>query len=181
VSRLQQYCLIRVLAAALAVVALAGCASSQAKIEPPTIYYGEDICDQCGMIISDERFAAASVVEVGEGRTDTRVFDDVGGLFVYHAAHPDETVLARYVHDYNTKAWLAAEDAFYVRSDDVHSPMGHGVAAFETRDGAEEFAAVLNGQAPAVVDYTTLVAMADTGIFDAAPAGEMQMEMDTEQ
>lgn len=163
-----------VLAVTLSVLALAGCASGQAKIEPPTIYYGEDICDQCGMIINDERFAAASVVEVGEGRTDTRAFDDIGGLFLYHNAHPQETVLARYVHDYNTKEWLAAEDAVYVTSDAIHSPMGHGVAALATQDAAEQLAAEMDGE---IIKYSGLRAKADAGmLFGAAHAGEMEMD-----
>jgi copper chaperone NosL len=166
------------LAFALAGLALAGCGSGQAKIAPPTIYYGEDICDQCGMIISDERFAAASVVELSPGRTDTHVFDDIGGMLLYQQSHPAEKVLARYVHDYNTKAWLAAGDAFYVTGETIHSPMGHGVAALATQDAAAELAAAMDAE---VIDYAGLTAMADAGMFDAAHAGDMQkMDMDTD-
>lgn len=173
-NRVSHFHLILVAAAALAFVAAAGCASGPAKVEPPTIYYGEDVCDQCGMVISDERFAAASVVEVAPGQTEARVFDDVGDLFLYHEEHADETVLARYVHDYNTQAWLAAEDAFYVASDAIHSPMVHGVAAFATRKDAGKMAADVGGE---TLDYAGLVALADAGAFDPAHTGQMPMDM----
>ncbi len=43
---------------ALALLA-AGCAQGTAEIKPPEIRYGEDVCVECKMIISDPRFAAA--------------------------------------------------------------------------------------------------------------------------
>ena len=44
------------------VMAAAGCSSSD-PTAPPTVYYGQDVCVMCGMIISDERFAAAMIVD----------------------------------------------------------------------------------------------------------------------
>lgn len=152
-------------------VALTACGSGPAQTEPPKIYYGEDICDECSMIISDERFAAATIVEVSEGRTESRIFDDIGGMFLYHIKHPELKVLARYVHDYETREWLTAEDAFFVHSEDVHSPMAHGVIACKTRGQAERLAGQFNGQ---VLTYNDLVALAEAGAF-AAPYKKLDM------
>ena len=141
---------------------LTACGGGQLKIEPPKIYYSEDVCDHCNMIISDERFAAAMIIEVSEGRTDSRIFDDIGDMLYYHKKHPEFRVLARYVHDYETHAWLDAETAFYVHSKDVHSPMGHGIIACATQEQALQVADHFNGR---VLIYKNLVAMAEAGSF----------------
>lgn len=152
-------------------LSLAACGGGQAKIEPPAIYYGEDVCDQCNMIISDERFAAAMIVEVEPGRTDSRVFDDIGGMLLYQNAHLELKVLARYVHDYETKEWLAAEDAYFVHSEQVHSPMNHGVIAAKTQEQAERLAAEFDGR---VMAYAGLADLADAGTF-AGPHMKMDV------
>lgn len=58
---------------------LAAACGNQASAEPapPTIHYGEDTCDFCGMIISEERFAAGYLTQAGE----ERIFDDIGNMF----------------------------------------------------------------------------------------------------
>jgi copper chaperone NosL len=115
---------------------LAACQPRSEEPRPPEIVYGQDVCAQCGMIISEARFAAATVVVDGPAHK----FDDVAEMVIYHMDHPDEDVRAWFVHDYNTEAWIRGETAFYVVSDDVHSPMGGGIAAFERQADAEAFA-----------------------------------------
>jgi copper chaperone NosL len=94
--------------------------------EPPEIQYGFDICEACGMLIDDPRHAAASVTLDGTPYK----FDDIGDMVRYHSEHPTAQVRAWFVHDFETEAWLRAEAAWYVFSQDVDTPMGHGVAAF---------------------------------------------------
>ncbi|MEZ4676418.1 MAG: hypothetical protein R2932_19510 [Caldilineaceae bacterium] len=60
---------------------------------PPEILYGEDVCDQCNMIISDERFAAGLVVELEPGEFEHRIFDDIGDLLAYEKAHGENSPL----------------------------------------------------------------------------------------
>ena len=57
-----------------------------------------------------------------------------------------EQVTAYFVHDYESEAWMRGETAFYVRSEKVKTPMGHGIAAFETREAADRFAAEYGAQ-----------------------------------
>lgn len=111
---------------------------------PPEIRYGEDVCDQCRMIISEARFAAAYVTAAG----DTRRFDDIGDMLAYMGDR-HEDVAAIWVHDYETEAWLRAEEAHYVVSEHVHTPMGHGIVAFADDARAEAFAAEVGGQVAA--------------------------------
>jgi copper chaperone NosL len=122
----------------LLVLGFAACSSSVDPNSPPPIVYGEDVCDRCGMIITDERFAAGAVVEVGTEHYEHRIFDDIGDMFAYfHDEGADLQVISTFVHDYNTKAWISAEDATFVKAESLQSPMGYGLAAFADKAVAE--------------------------------------------
>lgn len=125
-------------------VSAAACGRAADAPAPPEIVYGEDVCDACGMIISDARFAAATIVEV-DGVSEARRFDDIGDMLAYHAAHPEFTVRRWYVHDHASLAWIDALAAHYVRAAAIHSPMGHGLAAFADPDAAAAFAGTVGG------------------------------------
>lgn len=118
---------------------LSACASRSTEPQPPVIIYGQDVCDECGMLISEARYAAATLVVDGEPHK----FESIGDMVLYHMERPDQTVRAWFVHDYNSEVWVAGEAAFYVVSAEIHSPMGVGIAAFETQADAETFAASL--------------------------------------
>jgi nitrous oxide reductase accessory protein NosL len=64
---------------------------------------------------------------------------------VYHRKQPDQAPQAWFVHDYNTKAWTRGENATYVQSQTIHTPMGHGLAAFESAQSAQALAGTLTG------------------------------------
>lgn len=128
------------LAVAVALALAAGaCGEPPDPLAPPEIVYGEDVCDACGMILSDERFAAATVVDAAGG-PEPRRFDDIGEMFSYHLEYAEPAVLRWYVHDHDSLAWLDATTASYVRGDGIRSPMGSGLAAFATADRAAAFA-----------------------------------------
>jgi nitrous oxide reductase accessory protein NosL len=55
-------------------IALAACTSGSGEAQPPEIHYGEEICDACGMLISD-----ASL----QGKDGAHKFDDIGDLVDY--------------------------------------------------------------------------------------------------
>jgi copper chaperone NosL len=107
---------------------LSGC-SHQPTDPPPRVRYGQDECAFCGMIISDERFAAAlRVNEKGEIRD--LLFDDIGDMIDYEKANPGIAVVHRFVHDLSTRRWIDAQAATYSHSDQLQTPMGSGIAAF---------------------------------------------------
>lgn len=124
---------------------LAACRRGATEAAPPAIRYGEDPCTECNMIISDPRYAAGYAYEIAPGRYESLAFDDIGDLLVHMAKHPEHKIVAWYVHDYTTEEWLDATTAYYVRSDEIHSPMGHGLAAHATRDAAEALAQSKSG------------------------------------
>lgn len=134
--------------ATLSLILLAACGSEPDFDEPPAMRYGEDVCDRCLMIINEARYAAAFVTPEGEERR----FDDIGGMVTTIKEAPEE-VAVFWVHDYDTEEWLKAEDAFFVESDDLATPMGFGIIAFAERSRAEEWA---DEQAGNLRSYTEL-------------------------
>lgn len=114
----------------LAVAMLGGCAKVDMDA-PPEIVYGRDICTRCGMIIEDTPFAASYMTRSGE----PRIFDDIGDMMV-HQAETREEVHAYWVRDYETGEWLRAEEAFFVQTSEIHTPMGYGLLALKEKGSA---------------------------------------------
>lgn len=125
----------------IVLLSLIGCAQAKDEIQPPEIFYGQDLCDECSMIISEARFAAATIDLKGNAHK----FDDIGGMLIYHMDHPESQVKAYFVHDYNSQSWLRGETAFYVRSPRIQSPMDDGIAAFAEQAAAQDLAARVQG------------------------------------
>jgi copper chaperone NosL len=129
-----------------AAVLISACAAGSAEPAAPKIHYGEDICSECGMIINDPRFAAAYAANEGEGAYQTFIFDDIGDMLHHIQKNLTLAGAGWWVHDYQSEEWIDATTAWFVVSDAIKSPMGHGLAAFATEDAAAQFAAEVNGQ-----------------------------------
>ena len=138
---------------------LAACARGETTPNPPTIRYGEDTCTHCNMIISDPRYAAGYAHEISPGRYESLAFDDTGDLLADLGEQSERHIVAWYVHDFETEEWLDATTAYYVISDEIMSPMGHGITAHATKAAAEEMAQAKHGQ---LFDWQGLVAQAKT-------------------
>lgn len=144
---------------------LGACAQGSTAIQPPEIRYGEDVCVECVMIISDPRFAAAYTYEVSPGRYEEALFDDIGDMLIYADKHPEHKVVAWWVHDYDTKEWLDGAKAVYMFSNELKTPMAQGTAAFEMLGPAQNLAAELNGE---VFDWN--------GLLERHRAGKLMVE-----
>ncbi len=121
----------RSLVATLTVV-LTSCSTTPGTPVPPDIAYGRDICRQCGMIITEARFAAAYSFE-----GDSRIFDDIGDMIVYGIRTGELTPdTPAWVHDYHSGEWIDADTAWFVRSAGLVTPMDHDLVAFATRETA---------------------------------------------
>ena len=118
---------------------IVGCQGPRAD-QPPQIRYGEETCAFCGMLISEERFAAALTASAGE----TKTFDDIGCL-LHDLAQQNRSMAHVWVHDYGSGRWLEASRAVFVRSREVPTPMGGGLFAFSTQEEAEQFAQDAHG------------------------------------
>jgi len=133
---------IAIAAATLAVV-LAACGSADTA-GPPEINYGRDICVQCGMIISEEKFASAYTSQDGQDL----VFDDIGDLILYARANGEDVdPLNGWVHDFETLEWVDLDRAWFVPTLSVSTPMGHSIVTFSDGARAKRFAAEIGGEA----------------------------------
>jgi copper chaperone NosL len=133
---------IAVLIAAILLLAVSACTgATNNDPDPPVIHYGEDICEFCGMIISEKRYAAGYVTQQGE----EYIFDDLGDMFQTHLQQQDE-VGAFFVHDYEDTNWIRAETAHFVLSKKLPTPMLSGLVACSTSDRAKTLAAEVDGQ-----------------------------------
>lgn len=142
VTRNAQYIIATILLSLTTLLFTTAC-NNNASTEPapPTIHYGEDLCEFCNMIISEERFAAGYLTQDGE----ERIFDDIGGMFQYHSQEQEE-VMAFFVHDYEEKNWIRAETAYYVLSEELRTPMLFGIVACADLKQAELIASNSGGE-----------------------------------
>jgi copper chaperone NosL len=145
-----------------ALLLLAACGPAVSLDEPPEIRYGEDECDRCRMLISDARYAAAYMTEDGTARR----FDDIGGMLAYHAEQ-QEAVHLFWVHDAGSQVWVRADEATFVLSPMLQTPMGFGIAAYNSADEAD--AAVAEGGE--LLTFDALLARAMAGELDAPGMG----------
>lgn len=161
--------------AAVALVGpLVGCGGEDPDA-PPEISYGRDVCDSCGMIISEARFAAAYRTADGT----TRRFDDLGDMVDYGLETSELGGARVWVHDYDTEEWLEAPAATYVLAAGFETPMSRGVVAFSTRAAAEALATDLDGD---VLSWDELVAVArDGGLEPQGPAPTPDRDDNTQE
>lgn len=127
-----------------------GCETS--KLEPVALV-PEDMCSYCRMAISDERYAAELINSEGQ----TFKFDDIGCLanFIQNKKSNTKTV-AYFVMDFDERTWVKAEDAYYVRSAEVSTPMNGGVIAFQNRERAQQAVDKYDGQLLQLKDVLNL-------------------------
>ncbi len=123
----------KALVALLAALIGLGCSRS-VEPAPPEIRFGEEECDQCRMIISEERFAAAAAGPGGE----TAIFDDAGCL-LRHLEESGGAGWVAWVRDHRGAGWVRAERAHFVKADERATPMASGLVGFANLEQAEEY------------------------------------------
>jgi hypothetical protein len=82
---------------------------------------------------------------VNKNRYESIPFDDIGDMLNHAAKHPEQEIVAYWVHDFETEEWIDAGSAYFVFSHELETPMAQGVAAVDRRDEAEQLAAEVHG------------------------------------
>jgi copper chaperone NosL len=159
-----------VAAVAAAAALLPGC-SGAPNDGPPKVRYGQDECVLCGMILTDQRHVAALRV-TQEGEQRDLLFDDIGDMLEYERDNATLDVRQRFVHDFETRQWIDAADATFLRSEKIHTPMGSGIVAF---------AEAARGLARATQEGAKLVRLAALDEEPLATAGACCEKEGTEQ
>jgi copper chaperone NosL len=106
--------------------------------EPEPLNYGTDLCHFCKMTLMDKKFGAELVTDKGK----VYKFDDLNCFLNFYNSGYEETGDFNHilVIDYsNPGKFIHAKDAFYVRSNEIRSPMDGQVAAFETKEAMDNF------------------------------------------
>lgn len=127
-----------------AILMIPGC-ERQTADAPPSVRLGDSVCAECNMIISDERWATATVVEGPRG-PEPRLFDDFSCQVNHEVEHPDLMIVARWSHSHATSEWVRTEEASFLMSPNLRTPMGSGVAAFASMSELETATAELTGE-----------------------------------
>ena len=113
--------------------------------QPVAINYNKDNCDYCKMTIVDPKFACELKTDHGKAFK----FDDLGCMASYvKEGNPSGVKIKTfYTTDFlNTHALTKSESLSFIKSDNISSPMGGGIAAFTNADSAKHYAAYFEGE-----------------------------------
>ena len=108
---------------------------------PPVIVVDTTACSHCGMFVSEPIFAAAYQANAAEAR----VFDDIGCMLDAlrrEAASPIHV----WVQDAAGAGWVDADQAIFVASERIRTPMSGGLLAYADAAAAEKAAATSGGE-----------------------------------
>jgi copper chaperone NosL len=86
------------------------------------------------MVISEKQFAA----EIISTNDEVFKFDDIGCMLNYIEKHQmQHKIGARYVMDFEKRNWILAEQASFVATNEIQTPMGGGYLAFQNNEKAQ--------------------------------------------
>ncbi|MGH7902037.1 MAG: nitrous oxide reductase accessory protein NosL [Thermodesulfobacteriota bacterium] len=110
--------------------------SCKSENSPVPINSEVDMCEYCRMTIVDLHYAA----EIIEKRKAHK-FDDIGCMLAYANAKNLSVENARFwVMDFDNSTWIRGEEAYFIISPEIHTPMGYGMLAFKDPNKAKEVA-----------------------------------------
>lgn len=116
------------------------------NIKPKPIKLGVDVCTFCKMNIADYHFGAEIITKKGE----TFKFDDIYCLLQFRKSGSVSTsnIEKIYLVNYNEPHnFIIATKAFLLESNELHSPMGGNIAAFENEDQLKDKNQKIQGKA----------------------------------
>lgn len=112
---------------------ISACGNKQA--EP--IALNKDACTYCKMSISDGKFGAEIITKKGR----VYKFDDLVCMNGYINENDTKEVQSYFIADYTKENHLInASTAFFIQHENIKSPMGGNIAAFENKTEAEKLA-----------------------------------------
>lgn len=119
-------------------VVLAFILSSCNTSKPEPIKLNTDNCDNCGMTITDPKFATELLTSKGRYYK----FDDVSCLLNYITDNKDKADKAKcFVADYlGNNQLIPVETSVFIAGENINSPMGGNTAAFSNKDSAAKYA-----------------------------------------
>jgi copper chaperone NosL len=104
--------------------------------EPESLHYGKDACHHCKMTLMDNKFGAEIVTTKGK----VFKFDDTNCLlnFISDSQLESKDIAHCLITDFASPGVLIdAKSAHYVKSEQIKSPMGSNIAAFQNKINLE--------------------------------------------
>lgn len=127
---------------------------------PRAVQRADDRCPACGMAVMDARFAAQAVTDGGR----VLMYDAVECLADHRNGHagPVPTVAIEWLADRGESAadgavWCEAEASTVLFHPRLRTPMGGGLAAFETAEAAWAFAQASNLADPTLLSWAEVL------------------------
>ncbi len=108
------------------------------NVEPEPLNYGKDACHSCKMTLMDKKFGSELVTKKGK----VYKFDDTNCMvnFMNSAEMEGEEIAFKLIVDYTQpEKLIQMEHAFFLKSDEIRSPMNSEIAAFETKKAMKEY------------------------------------------
>lgn len=100
---------------------------------PEIINLNKDHCASCKMTIADDRYAAQLITDKGR----VYKFDDIICTINYLNDNNQITIGSVWVADFiKPTNWLNVNQAVFIKSKNLNSPMGGNLPAFETKESA---------------------------------------------
>ncbi len=101
------------------------------------IKLNSDGCDFCKMKIADGKFGAELITTKGR----IYKFDDMHCMVKYHKENTAVQIQSFYIHDFSQdNVLIPAETAYYVKGEQINSPMHGNIIAVKTEDEAKQLA-----------------------------------------
>lgn len=113
--------------------------------EPAEIHYQSDECAWCRMMIMDDRFSSQMVTSTGKAIK----FDSIECLVSYLEENAATTEGSKaWVSDFDHPGnWLEAEEAYFIESSEIRSPMGGYFLALASEEEARAHLQEYSGRA----------------------------------
>ena len=110
-----------------------GIMSCEIKSQP--IAYGSDVCKYCSMIIVDQQHGSELITDKGK----VHKFDSIECLLNYRNENDESGVAMKLCNHFDTPGELIdLEQATFLISEELPSPMGAFLTAFESEDSAKK-------------------------------------------
>lgn len=104
------------------------------QVAPQKIDYGHEGCAYCKMTIVDGKYASQLVATTGKAYN----FDAIECMINFRKENPDKQFKLFLVANFENPGQLIdANEAIFLISDHISSPMGANLAAFDSKDSAK--------------------------------------------
>lgn len=123
---------------------------------PEPINYGQDECDYCRMLISDNKYGAELITDKGK----IYKFDSIECMIQFSLVKNtlgDANNNLLITNFDNPGNLIDARIAYYIKNDEFRSPMGLNVTAFKDESKAQQFISANGGEKLIWVEVIELV------------------------